>query len=102
MATDHDAPRPTQAEDQHENSIQNLTGRRADTQSGSVDADDPTAAESAQPRAADLSITSDDEFTERVVPEQADEFTCPSCFLVHHRSRLVRRRGGDLVCRDCA
>jgi hypothetical protein len=44
---------------------------------------------------ADLS---GEEFTVRVVPRQADEFTCTGCFLVHHRSR---RAHGD-VCRDCA
>ncbi len=32
----------------------------------------------------------------RVVPKQADEFTCSSCFLVHHRSRLARGNNGDL------
>jgi hypothetical protein len=31
----------------------------------------------------------------RVMPQQADEFTCTSCFLVHHRSRLARETRGQ-------
>ena len=48
---------------------------------------------------ADLS---GEELTVRVVPKQEDEFTCSSCFLVHHRSRLAGERNGLPVCRDCA
>ncbi|WP_239393978.1 DUF4193 family protein, partial [Frankia sp. CiP3] len=36
----------------------------------------------------------------RVLPRQADEFTCTSCFLVHHRSQLADAR--RTVCSDCA
>ena len=36
-----------------------------------------------------------------VVPQQADEFTCTSCFLVHHRSRIAAHTAGRLVCIDC-
>ena len=38
----------------------------------------------------------------RVLPRQADEFTCSQCFLVHHRSQLAREKNGQFVCRDCA
>jgi hypothetical protein len=48
---------------------------------------------------ADLS---GEEFTVIVMPKRADEFTCSSCFLVHHRSRLARDRNGDSICADCA
>ena len=34
--------------------------------------------------------------------QQDDEFTCSSCFLVHHRSRLAREKNGQYICRDCA
>jgi hypothetical protein len=37
-----------------------------------------------------------------VLPKQEDEFTCDSCFLVHHRSQLAHEKKGRLVCRDCA
>ena len=43
---------------------------------------------------------SDEELVVRVIPKQADEFTCSSCFLVHHRSRLAD--AGAMICTDCA
>jgi hypothetical protein len=36
----------------------------------------------------------------RVILKQADEFTCTSRFLVHHRSRLADSE--QQICRDCA
>ena len=38
----------------------------------------------------------------RVLPRQADEFTCSRCFLVHHRSQLASEAKGQMVCRECA
>lgn len=40
-----------------------------------------------------------EELVVRVLPQQPDEFTCASCFLVQHRSRLAP--GRDCVCTDC-
>jgi hypothetical protein len=37
-----------------------------------------------------------------VNPKQADEFTCTSCFLEQHRSRLASRPGEPPVCAHCA
>jgi len=37
-----------------------------------------------------------------VIPQQADEFTCTSCFLVQHRSRIAAHTAGRPVCIDCA
>jgi len=37
-----------------------------------------------------------------IAPERADEFTCSSCFLVHHMSRLANSNGGQRICTDCA
>ena len=48
---------------------------------------------------ADLS---GEELSVRVLPRQADEFTCSRCFLVHHRSQLASNQGGQMVCRECA
>ena len=48
---------------------------------------------------ADLS---GEELSVRVIPKQADEFTCSSCFLVHHRSQLDHEGKGGPICRDCA
>jgi hypothetical protein len=37
-----------------------------------------------------------------VLPPQADEFTCISCFLVKHRSQLDHDEKLGSVCRECA
>ena len=98
MATDYDAPRKTDDE-QSEDSIEELKNRRMDTISGMVDVDEAELAESLELPGADLS---NEELAVRVLPRQADEFTCSQCFLVHHRSQLARETNGVLVCRDCA
>ncbi|WP_009473259.1 DUF4193 domain-containing protein [Rhodococcus sp. JVH1] len=96
MATDYDAPRVTES-DETDSSLEQLTASRKDTQSPVVDVEDTDTAESFELPGADLS---GEEFTVRVIPKQSDEFTCTSCFLVHHRSRLADDR--ELICRDCA
>ena len=98
MATDYDAPRKTDDE-LSEDSIEELKARRADKSSSSVDVDETEQAEGFELPGADLS---GEELSVRVLPRQADEFTCSSCFLVHHRSRLAEDRNGGLICRDCA
>ena len=37
----------------------------------------------------------------RLVPKQADEFVCSSCFLVHHHNQLALRKDGQQFCTDC-
>ncbi|HEY9291985.1 MAG TPA: DUF4193 domain-containing protein [Microlunatus sp.] len=98
MATDYDAPRKTD-EDVSEDSIEELKNRRNDKNSGKVDEDETEAAESFELPGADLSH---EELTVRVLPRQADEFTCASCFLVRHRSQLAEERKGQMYCVDCA
>ena len=98
MATDYDAPRRDEV-DLGEDSLEELKARRADSQSGAVDVDEVEVAESFELPGADLA---DEELTVKVLPKQADEFTCASCFLVHHRSRLAKSNGTQLICRDCA
>jgi hypothetical protein len=99
MATDYDAPRRTETEDLGEDSLEELKARRSEAQAASVDVDDSDTAESFELPGADLS---GEELSVRVVPKQADEFTCTSCFLVYHRSRLARENGADRICVDCA
>jgi hypothetical protein len=48
---------------------------------------------------ADLSS---EELSVSVIPQQPDEFTCSSCFLVQHRSRLRHSSSGLSICADCA
>ncbi|MFD6061056.1 DUF4193 domain-containing protein [Rhodococcus wratislaviensis] len=96
MATHYDAPRVTES-DEADTSLEQLTASRKDTQSPVVDVEDADTAESFELPGADLS---GEEFTVRVIPKQSDEFTCTSCFLVHHRSRLAEHQ--QLIYRDCA
>ncbi|NLH69771.1 MAG: DUF4193 domain-containing protein [Brooklawnia sp.] len=97
MATDYDAPRKSD-EEMSEDSLEELKSRRNDKTSGQVDEDEVEAAEAFELPGADLSH---EELTVRVLPKQADEFTCASCFLVKHRSQLAETRGGRDYCVDC-
>ena len=85
MATDYDSPRKTD-DDVTEDSLQELQARRMDKSSTAIDIDPDDIAESLELPGADLS---NEELSFRVIPRQADEFTCSSCFLVHHRSQLA-------------
>src|ERR671933_2742360 len=98
MATDYDAPRKTE-EELNEDSIEELKTRRNEKNLGKVDEDETEAAEAFELPGADLSH---EELAVRVLPRQADEFTCSSCFLVHHRSQLAETKNGQLICSDCA
>ncbi len=98
MATDYDAPRKTE-EGANEDSIEELKSRRHDKNSGKVDEDEVEAAEAFELPGADLSH---EELAVQVLPKQTDEFTCTSCFLVHHRSQLASQGKYGPVCRDCA
>ena len=98
MATDYDAPRKTDDE-LSEDSIEELKSRRVDKRASSVDVDETEQAEGFELPGADLS---GEELAVRVLPRQADEFTCSRCFLVHHRSQLASDKGGVMVCRECA
>ena len=97
MATDYDAPRKT--DEESEDSIEELKTRRNDKNSGKVDEDEVEAAESFELPGADLSH---EELTVRVLPRQADEFTCASCFLVKHRSQIDHETKLGPICQECA
>ncbi len=99
MATDYDAPR-TQPEDEPANeSLEAIQARTSTTtQAPGIDLEDADTAEGIDLPGADLSH---EELTVAVIPEQADEFTCASCFLVRHRSQLARQGGGTSYCGDC-
>ncbi len=98
MATDYDAPRDS-GDDSNDESIEALKSKRDDKQSSAVDVE-PEAVEGLELPGADLS---GEELTVRVVPLQADEFTCMTCFLVHHRAQLAGEdRNGQPICRECA
>ncbi|MBX6371386.1 MAG: DUF4193 domain-containing protein [Acidothermus sp.] len=98
MATDYDAPRKID-DDLGEDSLEELKARRADRQAGLYESDEAELAESFELPGADLS---NEELSVRVLPRQADEFTCTRCFLVHHRSQLAISEGNEMICRECA
>ena len=98
MATDYDAPRKTDDE-LAEDSLEELKAQRANKAASAVDVDEVELAENLELPGADLS---DESLTVRVIPRQADEFTCSKCFLVHHRSQLAKEVKGEFICRDCA
>jgi hypothetical protein len=99
MATDYDAPR-TRPEDESANeSLEAIQARAGATpQSAVIDAEDFDTAEGIDLPGADLSH---EELTVAVIPQQVDEFTCASCFLVRHRSQLARQKSGASYCTDC-
>ncbi len=99
MATDYDAPRKTEDDSLAEDSIEELKARRVDKAASTVDVDETELAENLELPGADLS---DESLSVRVLPRQADEFTCGRCFLVHHRSQLAGERDGMPICRECA
>ena len=97
MANDYDAARVTDSD--ADESLEELTSRRKnDAATAVIDVDDGDAAESFDLPDADLT---GEELTVRVVPKQADEFVCSSCFLVHHKARLALRKDGQQFCTDC-
>ncbi len=97
--TDYDAPRRTESDDVAEDSLDALKERRNDAAAAVIDVEETDTAESFELPGADLS---GEELSVRVVPKQADEFTCSTCFLVHHRYRYAGERAGLPICRDCA
>jgi hypothetical protein len=97
MATDYDAPRKTD-NDPDEDGIEELKAHRTKTAARRADLEEGDH-EPIELPGADLS---DEQLTVTVLPRQADEFTCTDCFLVQHRSRLVRHTRRESICRDCA
>jgi hypothetical protein len=81
-----------------EDSLEELQGR-VKTAAGGVDEDETDVAESLELPGADLSNAT---LTVQVVPKREDEFTCSSCFLVHHRSQLASEKNGVYICTECA
>jgi hypothetical protein len=96
---DYDSPRRPPLEIEDDDSLQELTARSKAVQSPRVDLDEAEAAENFELPGADLS---GEELTVAVTPMQLDEFRCPRCFLVRHRSQLVTQPDGHEVCQECS
>jgi predicted RNA-binding Zn-ribbon protein involved in translation (DUF1610 family) len=101
MSIDYDAPRPSSNDEESVEQLEELRAVSATraAQRPDVEQDEAEAADTFELPGADLS---GEELTVKVLPKQADEFTCASCFLVHHRSRLAQSQGTQYICRDCA
>jgi Domain of unknown function (DUF4193) len=99
MPTDYDAPRVKETDETTDESLEVLTGRRNDAAAAVLDLDEGEDLDDFELPGADLS---GEELSVRVVPKQADEFMCSSCFLVQHSHRLARQVGERFVCVDCA
>jgi hypothetical protein len=98
MATDYDAPRVAQEDQPANESLEAIQAQRsATTQTALIDVEDGDTAEGFDLPGAVV----DDELLVEVVPVQEDEFTCMSCFLVHHRSQLAREKNGSKYCVEC-
>jgi len=96
MANDYDAARVTDSD--ADESLEELTSRRSnDAATAVLDVDDGDTVDSFDLPDADIA----EELSVRVIPRQANEFTCSSCFLVQHRNRLALQRGDEQVCVDC-
>jgi len=98
MATDYDAPRKTEEESPSESLEALQASRGGGAQTAVIDVDENDTAEGIDLPGADLSH---EELLIQVVPVQEDEFTCMSCFLVHHRSQLAREKDGKKYCSEC-
>jgi Domain of unknown function (DUF4193) len=97
MATDYDAPRVTESD--ADESLEELTSRRSnDATTAVLEVDDGDSVDSFDLPDADIT---GEELTVRIVPKQANEFVCSSCFLVQHHSRLALRKDGQQLCTDC-
>lgn len=97
MSIDYDARRTT-PENEAAVPVEELKPRKTRPGEPVIDLDEAELAESFELPGADLS---NEELTVRVVPVQTDEFTCMSCFLVHHRSQLAREKDGKKYCSEC-
>ncbi len=96
MPTEDDASRP--ADEGGAEPIDGRAARGATLQATLIDEDETEAADSFDLPGADLSS---EELTVQILPAQADEFTCSSCFLVRHRSQIARSKDGALYCSEC-
>jgi hypothetical protein len=98
MPTDYDAPRAKETDEVDESLDELATRRRGQVDVATIDVDDGDMVDSIELPDADLT---GEELTVRVIPKQANEFTCSSCFLVQHHSRLAMKSGGREICADC-
>jgi hypothetical protein len=101
MTVDYDTPRNADSYEMPEDSLDDLKARRKRSvaPSAAIDTDESDSPESFE--LPEVDIAADELLLVRVLPKQPNEFTCSSCFLVHHRSRLASDDDGRLICAEC-
>lgn len=95
MATDYDAPRKSDEETDSIEALKERVPSKGSSAIDSEDADNPGF----ELAGADLS---DLDLDVVVLPQQEDEFTCVSCFLVRHRSQMDHETKLGPVCKECS
>ena len=98
IASDYDAPRTSDTETQDKSSLRELTPALRGSSTAVAD-EDPNEVPFFELPDADIS---GEALSVTVIPQRTDEFTCSSCFLVQHRSRLRSSSSGLPICADCA
>lgn len=96
--SDYDARRVSDIDARDRTAIRELAPSLEEVSTAVVD-DDPNDVHFFELPGADLS---GEELSVTVIPQRSDEFTCSSCFLVQHRSRMRRSSSGIPICADCA
>jgi Domain of unknown function (DUF4193) len=94
--SDYDTRRVSEVDAADRSPLRELGPVRSST---AVVDDDPNDVPFFELPGADLS---GEELSVKVMPKRSDEFTCSSCFLVQHRSRMRTSSSGDPICADCA
>jgi hypothetical protein len=98
-ASDYDARRVSDVETQDRGALRELAPTLPGPSTAIADDEDSNDLPFFELPGADIS---GEELSVTVIPQQADEFTCSSCFLVQHRSRLRMSSSGLPICADCA
>jgi hypothetical protein len=100
IRSDYDTRRVSDAEARDASALRELAPVLPAASTAAADDDplDPNDAVFFELPGADLS---GEELSVTVIPQRRDEFTCSSCFLVQHRSRLRRSSSGLPICADC-
>jgi len=94
VTQDYDARKSSSLE--AEDSLDEIIARKPEQPVGVAEDENDLAFEMELAGGEDIN----DELNIRPVPQQSNEFTCRSCFLVKHRSQLVNEK--KMLCRDCA
>src|SRR5271170_2136682 len=97
-ASDYDARRVSDPGAEDVSALHELASALPDLSTAVID-EDPSDVHFFALSGTDVSS---EELSFTVVPQRADEFTCSSCFLVQHRSRLRNSSLGLPICADCA